>query len=135
MNAGDPHDDGDALVGSIDTQRPARGIVLFGLKGAIDLATSLVLMESIVGAFAEHPSLIAVDLTDVLCIDDASLRALAEGARYIAQGRVRFVVICLAAHRLAPQLVSLDSALELHETAADALGPWLDREEGVTAGG
>ncbi len=127
----------DSLVGSeIDVQRPASGVILLALRGEVDLWTSLQLMESIIDAFHEHPELIAVDLRDVLSMDAAGLGVLAKGARHIEDGRVRFAVICPSDHRVMPllQLAGIERALNIHESADDALGPWLG-EAGETPAG
>ena len=118
----------------IEVRRPSPNVILLRLQGAVDMWTSFTLMESIIEAFAEHPALIAVDLSDVRSIDDAGVRVLVDGARPIEDGRVRFAVICPPDHKLAAQLSGLGRALHVHESAYDALEPWLDNEEEIPAG-
>jgi anti-sigma B factor antagonist len=116
----------------IEVQHPLSEVVLLALKGEVDMWTSLQLMDSIIEAFHEHPALIVVDLDDVRFMDAAGLGVLAEGARHIEDGRVRFAVVCPSNHRLTRllQLAGLERALNVYESADDALAPWLDSEAG-----
>ena len=119
----------------IETERPAKGVLLLNLKGEVDVCTSFGLMESIVEAFRERPEVIAVDLSGLQYMDSAGLRVLLQSARHIEDGGVRFAVILPADHDLArlPQLVGLHRQLSVHESSEDAMGPWLD-EAGETTG-
>ena len=121
----------------IEVQRPAPGVILLRLQGEIDMWASLPLMERIIEAFHEHPALIAVDLSDVGFMDTAGLGVLVEGQRHIEDGRVRFAVICPSDHRVMRflQLAGQEGALSIHESAADALGPWLDGKAGEVPAG
>jgi anti-anti-sigma factor len=120
----------------IETQRPAAKVVLLTVKGEVDVCTSIGLMESIIGAFREHPELIAVDLSGLRYMDSAGLRLLTEAARHIEDGGVRFAVILPLDHQLArlPQLVGLHRRLNLNESLEEALGPWLEETEELPTG-
>lgn len=120
----------------IETQRPAAKVILIAARGEIDACTSLVLMESMIEAFAEHPELIAVDLSELGYMDSAGLRALMNSARHIEDGGVRFAVVLPSHHSLAqlPQLVDLHRRINVHESREDALGPWLDEAGELPAG-
>jgi anti-sigma B factor antagonist len=121
---------------AIETQHPADKVVLLALKGEVDVFTSLGLMESIIEAFAEHPDVIAVDLSELRFMDSAGLRVLVEGGRHIEDGGVRFVVILPSDNQLAhlPQLNGLHRVLNVSETMEDALGSWLDEAGELPAG-
>ena len=139
-NDADPF--GDALDVSsrdgfdIEVQHPAPKVVLLSVRGELDLWTSLPLMDAIVSAFHEHPELIAIDMSGVLSVDGTGLRVLADGARHIEDGRVRFAVICPATSRVAHLLKQTGAhrALNVHRSVDDALGPWLDAAGEIPAG-
>jgi anti-anti-sigma factor len=120
----------------IETQRPADKVVLLMVRGEVDACTSLALMQSLIEAFAEHPEVIAVDLSELRSIDSAGLGVLLQGARHIEDGGVRFAVILPSDRRLAqlPQLVGLHRQLSVHESREDALRPWLDDAGELPAG-
>lgn len=120
----------------IETQRPAAKVVLLAVKGEVDVCTSLGLMESMIAAFAEHPEVIVVDLTELRFMDSAGLQGLLQSARHIEEGGVRFAVILPSDHPLAqlPQLIGLRRLLHVHESVEDALGPWLDEAGELPAG-
>jgi anti-anti-sigma factor len=85
----------------IVARRPSPKVVVLRVTGEIDLWTSVSLMESIVAAHAEHPELIAVDLSDAKAVDAVGLRVLEEAARLLEDGGVHFTVISPSDHRLA----------------------------------
>ena len=120
----------------IVTERPFPKVVLLRVTGEVDLWTSFPLMESIIAAHAEHPELIAVDLSGVPFLDAAGLGTLEEGARLLEDGGVHFAVICPSSHELAdlPQLAGLHRVLNVHESMDDAMGPWLDEAGEIPAG-
>ena len=120
----------------IDVQHPATDVVLLSVRGEVDLWNSVALMEAIIGAFAEHPELIAVDLSDVAFMDAAGLRVLAEGAHHMEEARVRFAVVCPTSSQVAGLLGSANAhrLLNVHESTEDALGPWLDEAGELPAG-
>ena len=117
----------------IVAERPFPKVVVLRVTGEVDLWTSVPLMESIIAAHAEHPELIAVDLSEVTFLDSAGLRTLEEGARLLEDGRVHFAVISPSSHELAhhPQLAGLHRLLNLHESIEDALGPWREHKSEV----
>ncbi len=129
--------DGDHSRGEFDIEarRPSSEVVLLSVKGEVDLHTSLPLKESLVAALAERPRLIAVDLTGVRFMDATGLGVLAGAARLGGEGQARFIVICPSGHRVARllQLTGLHRVLEVHESADEALQPWLTGEAGATA--
>ena len=121
----------------IQKRYPAPKVVHLRVKGELDLCTSLPLRESLAAAFGERPDVVAVDLSDVRFMDAAGLGVLADGARRGADARARFAVICPPRHRVERllQLAGLHRVLNIHESADDALGPWLgSEEEAVSAG-
>ena len=120
----------------IETQRPTAKVVLLAVRGEVDVCTSLGLMESIIEAFAEHPEVIAVDLSELRYMDSAGLRVLLQSARHIEDGGVRFAVVLPSGHRLAqlPQLIGLRQLLHVYESVEEALGPWLDEAGELPAG-
>lgn len=120
----------------IDVQRPAAAVVLLRVEGVLDLWTSLPLMDAILHAFSEHPGLIAIDLSDVLSMDDTGLHVLLEGSRHIEAGGVRFAAVCPAGSEMTRVLERADvqRTLNIHESVDDALGPWLDGVGDLPAG-
>jgi anti-anti-sigma factor len=120
----------------IVAERPSQKAILLRVTGDLDLWTSVSLMESIIAANAEHPELIAVDLSDAKDIDAAWLRVLEEGAHLLEGAGVHFAVICPSGHELAdiPQLACLHHVLNVHESTEDALRPWLDEAGELPAG-
>ena len=76
----------------IETKRPTAKVVLLAVRGEVDVCTSLGLMESIIEAFAEHPEVIAVDLSELRYMDSAGLGVLLQSARHIEDGGMRFAV-------------------------------------------
>ena len=106
----------------------AAGVVLLGLKGEVDVCTSLGLMEAMIAALAEQPEMIAVDLSGLWYMDSAGLRVLLQSARHMGDAGIRLAAILPSDHRLTqlPQLVGLHRQLSVHESAEDALRPWLD---------
>jgi anti-anti-sigma factor len=120
----------------IEKRRPAAEVVLLTVRGEVDVCTSLGLMESMIEAFAEHPEVIAVDLSELRSMDSAGLRVLLNGARHIEEGGVRFTVVLPCDHDLAdlPQSIDLRRELSVHESTEDALGPWLDEAGELPAG-
>jgi anti-sigma B factor antagonist len=112
----------------IEMQHPADNVVLLAVRGEVDVCTSLALMQSMIEAFAEHPEMIAVDLSELGYIDSAGLGVLLQAAGHVEEGGVRFAVILPSDRRLAqlPQLVGLRRQLSMHDSREDALGPWLD---------
>ena len=125
----DPHDHFQ-----IEVLHPAPEVVLITLRGEVDLWTSFPLMEAIAAAVGEGPELIAVDLSQVRCMDEAGLRVLENGARHTLTGR--FAVICPEDSEMTPLLRrdGLHGALNLHQSAIDALRPWLADEDEELAG-
>ena len=120
----------------IEVRRPVPEVIVLRVEGKLDLWTSLPLMDAIIEAFHEHPELIAVDLSDVLAMDGTGLRVLAEGARHIEDGGLRFAVVCPAGSEVA-RLLEQDDArrtLSVHQSTDDALGPWLDAAGEFPAG-
>jgi anti-sigma B factor antagonist len=124
----DPMDYRDAF--EIETTRPAAKVVILAVRGEIDICASHELMEAIIGAFGEHPEMIAVDLSELQYMDSVGLRVLVEGGRHIEGVGVRFGVILPPEHRLArlPQLIGLHRRLNVHESREVALRQWLDPE-------
>ena len=121
---------GDEL--EITVLRPAPKVVLLSLSGEIDLLTSFRLMDAISEAFAEGLALLVVDLSEVRFLDAAGLRVLKVGARHIEEARTRFAVICPEESpvRRLLELADAQRELSVHESAIEALRPWLGDEEG-----
>ena len=120
----------------IETQRPADQVIILAVKGEIDVCTSLGLMEAIIEAFAKHPEVIAVDLSELRYMDSAGLGALLQSARHIEDGGVRFAVILPLDRQLMqhPQLIGVHRSLSVYESREEALGPWLDEAGEFPAG-
>jgi anti-anti-sigma factor len=117
-------------------ERPAPNVVLLRLTGKLDLWTSVSLMESIIAANAEHPELIAVDMSEAMSIDALGLRVLGEGARHLEDGGVHFAIISPAGHELArlPQLADLHRLLNVHESMDDVMRPLSGEAGEIRAG-
>ena len=143
-SAGGPGRDagGSAAAGTMDPRealeievlRPAPTVILLGVKGEIDMLTSFRLMDAITEAFAEGPTLLAVDLSGVRFMDAAGLRVLTLGGPLIEEGeRTRFAVICPADNPMAVLLepAGAQRGLTVHESSAEALRPWLGDAEGA----
>ena len=112
----------------IDVQRPAATVIVLRVAGKLDLWTSLPLLDAILGAFHEHPELIAVDVSDVRSMDGTGLNTLVQGSRHVEEARVRFAVVCPAGSEMARLLERTDAhrALNVQQSVDDAVGPWLD---------
>jgi anti-anti-sigma factor len=112
----------------IETRRPAPKVRVLALSGEVDVCASLGLMESVVEAFREQPEVIAVDLTGLRFMDSAGLQVLLQSARHIEESGVRFAVVLPSDHPLTgqPHITGLHRRMNVHESAEDALGPWLD---------
>jgi anti-anti-sigma factor len=120
----------------IDVQRPAAEVVVLKLSGEVDLCTSFSLMESVAAVVAERPELIAVDLSGVEFMDGAGVRVLESAARQIDARRTRLAVICPSDNgvwRLL-QLVGLHREAFVHESADEALRPWIGDKDDSSAG-
>jgi anti-anti-sigma factor len=109
---------------AVEVERPATEAVLLRVKGALDLWTSLPLLDAILAAFGEHPQLIAVDVSAVTSLDDTGLRTLVEGSGHVEEGGVRFAIVCAAGNVVARLLEQADPSRtpSVYESADDALG-------------
>jgi anti-anti-sigma factor len=109
---------------AVEVERPAPGVILVRVKGALDLWTSLPLLDAILAAFSDHPRLIAVDMSDATAMDATGLRTLVEGSGHIEEGGVRFAIVCAAGSVVAGLLEQAGPSrtLNVYESADDALG-------------
>jgi anti-sigma B factor antagonist len=119
----------------IETRRPAPNVRVLAVRGEVDVYTSLGLMDSVIEVYRERPEVIALDLTDLRFMDSAGLQVLLQSARHIEEGGVRFAVVLPSDHPLArqPHLTGLHRRINVHESAEDALGPWLEEGGEPTA--
>ena len=125
----DPRD-----VLEIEVLRPAPTVIVLGLTGEIDMLTSFRLMDAITEAFAEGPALLAVDLSGVRFMDVAGLRVLTLGGPLVEEGqRTRFAVICPEDNPVGRllELAGAQRELTVHESAREALRPWLGDADGA----
>jgi anti-anti-sigma factor len=112
----------------VEVQRPAPGVIVLRVGGALDLWTSLPLLDAILDAFRERPELIVVDMSDVLSVDDTGLRMLADGSGRVEQALVRFAIVAPPGSPPAGRLRRADAhrRLVVHESLDEALRPPLD---------
>jgi len=120
----------------IETQRPSEEVVVLKLSGEVDLCTSFSLMESVADVVAERPEMIAVDLSGVKFMDGAGVEVLESAARHIDARHTRFTVICPSNHGVSRllHLAGLHREAFLHESADEALRPWIGDEDDRSAG-
>jgi len=115
----------------IEVQRPAEEVIILKLSGEVDLCSSFPLMDSVAAAVGERPALLAVDLTGVLFMDGAGVKVLESAARHIDAGRTRFTVICPPDNQVRRllELAGLQREALVHESADEALRPWIGDED------
>jgi anti-anti-sigma factor len=116
----------------IEVQRPADEVVVLKLSGEVDVCTSFSLMETVAVAVAERPELLAVDLSGVEFMDGAGLKVLESAARHVDARHTRFIVICPSDNGLwrLLQIAGLHREAYVHESADEALRPWIGNKEG-----
>jgi anti-anti-sigma factor len=115
----------------IEVERPGEAVILLKLSGRLGLCASFSLMESITTAIGERPALIAVDLSGVRAMDGTVVKVLENAALHIDARRTRFAVICPSGNKVwhALRLAGLHRGAFVHESADEALRPWLGDED------
>ena len=107
----------DAAVG---IERLDQAVVLT-LSGALDFSTIGPIRDTVVGALAECPAVVALDLLAVTFLGEAGLALLVEAAHLVAGPDTALHVVAVGGPLRKVQVAGLDGHLSVYPTRQHAL--------------
>ena len=112
----------------VELLRPADDVAVVEAAGELDIHTSVVFKDSLVGAIEEGATRVVVDLTGVTFIDSSALGALVGGTRRSAEVGSELMIVCPAGSvARVIEITGLNRAFTIYATRAEALGAGTDR--------
>ena len=113
----------------VELLRPADDVAVVEAAGELDIHTSVVFKDSLVGAIEEGSTRVVVDLTGVTFIDSSALGALVGGTRRSAEVGAELMIVCPAGSvARVIEITGLNRAFAIYATRAEALGAGADGE-------
>jgi len=113
----------------VELLRPADDVAVVEAAGELDIHTSAVFKDSLVGAIEEGATRVVVDLTGVTFIDSSALGALVGGARRSAEVGRELMIVCPAGSvARVIEITGLNRAFTIYATREEALGGRADGE-------
>ena len=113
----------------VELLRPADDVAVVEAAGELDIHTSVVFKDSLVGAIEEGATRVVVDLTGVTFIDSSALGALVGGTRRSAEVGAELMIVCPAGSvARVIEITGLNRAFTIYATRAEALGAGADGE-------